>query len=253
MFNRLNQLVAGLAVAAMAAQASAQRIDFETAPDGSTPVDNAALTDAYTIDSGSVRFFFDTNGNLEFDAGVDVLPLFEASNDSDSNPQGYLSADGSFDSDFSADGLLGDFFLRQPDGIGVLPGPFVIDYDTNLPIDQLSGEIWDIDGGANTEQWRVDVLDANNGLLTQQLSPLGALGSGNAPLDSRPWTFEFTDLAALSAPVDRVVLNFVGTKTDGIGLAFNNFDVQVIPEPSAIALTGLGLVLVAGAGLRRRS
>jgi hypothetical protein len=54
--------------------ASAALIDFETDPAAATPVDNAPLSTPYNIaGGGTVRFFFDTNGNNSYDLGTELL------------------------------------------------------------------------------------------------------------------------------------------------------------------------------------
>ena len=134
-----------------------------------------------------------------------------------------------------------------------VPGPFIIDYTTALNITALSGEIWDIDGSnsdtVGTESWRVEVLDAANSILATQDSPVGTLSSNSAPLDGKPWTFGFTGLTG----IDKVRITFTGTKTSGIGLAFNNFSPttsMAVPEPMSLS-TGIVAVLV-GLGIRLR-
>ena len=123
----------------------------------------------------------------------------------------------------------------------------------NQVIDALSGEIWDIDSGGGTEQWRVDVLDSAGNVIATQLSPLGLLQNDPNSLDSLPWVFSFSGLTALSTDVDKVRLTFVGSKTDGIGLSFNNFDAfnaassaAAIPEPGSVAALILGLRCATG-------
>lgn len=237
-------VVLGLAIGAQSLPA-AGLIDFETTPAGGVPVDNAPLTTPYNIaGGGTVQFFFDTNGNNTFDAGIDDAPLFEAAgpDGSDAFTNSLLSLSDTAQAGFA--GQLGNFFLRAASP-GPPPAPFVIDYNTSQTINGLSGEIWDIDGANQaTERWQVDVLDGANNLVTSLLSPLG----NNQTLDGLPWTFSFT---GLPAGVDKVRLTFIGTKTNGIGLAFNNFTpLTTVPEPSSYVLLALG-----GAGLlaaRRR-
>ncbi|AMV40601.1 PEP-CTERM sorting domain-containing protein [Planctomyces sp. SH-PL62] len=257
---RLNvSQAAGIAAACLLALASpakaADLIDFETRPNGNTPTDDARLINPYAIEGGgSVRFYFDANGNNTFDDGVDVAPRFEAIGEDGTD--GFVSSTTPTQTaDTARRGYgrqLGRWFLRQPDGIGVLPGPFLIEYDTTQVIREFSGEIWDIDA---SERWLVDVLDASGSILASLLSPQGVGRQDPASLDSLPWNFGFKDLAD---GVKAIRLSFVGTKTDGIGLAFNNFSPtfavtgSVVPEPTSLVLMGAGLAGVATAFRRRR-
>ena len=238
-------------------------IGFETRPDGAPPVDDAVPRGRYALSGGgSVGFFFDTNGNDVFDRGVDALPVFEqVGTDGDDGFVATSAGTGVHDRAPQGSGLnprLGQFFLRQPDPIGGVPGPFVIDYDTTQTIREFSGEIWDVDatGGGLYEQWRVDVLSDTGSVLASLLSPKG-LGPGDPnSLDSLPWAFGFRDLPN---GVKSIRLTFVGTKTNGIGLAFNNFSPTFavpgsipVPEPSGLALLGSATALGLAATARRR-
>ncbi len=221
------------------ALASAQLIDFESTPGGAIPIDDALLGTPYPIGGpDSVRFFFDRNLNNTFDPGVDDLPAFEVAGDDavdgfvhNALLQGDIPAAG-----FAAQ--LGDYFLR-PVQAGSVPSPFIIDYNTTLSISALSGEIWDIDGSPTaTEQWQVDLLDVANNVIASQNSPTGV----DSTLDSTPWTFVFS---GLPAGVDKARLTFIGSKTSGVGLAFNNFSPFAIPEPGTALLIGAGLAWLA--------
>ncbi len=224
-------------------------IDFETTPGGGTPVDDAVLNTPYNITGGgTVFFYFDDNLNNTYDAGTDSLPLFEAAGQdgTDGFASSYWGINDTAYPGYAAD--LGNFFLRQPVS-GTVPPPFIVDYNTSQTITALSGEIWDIDGGGllGTEQWLVDVLDSSNNVLASELSPLG----NSTALDSKPWTFSFT---GLPLGVEQVRLTFVGTKTHGLGLAFNNFSptTVVVPEPTGFALFAAGLVPLLAKFARRR-
>lgn len=228
-------------VALSASHATAQLITFEQTPAGGTPIDDALLSTPYNLTGGgTVRFYFDDNGNTNFDAGTDDDPMFEAigADGADGFTNSGLGA-----SDVAAPGFasqLGSFFVRPQVTVGI-PDPFVVDYATGQTITALSGEIWDIDGTViGTELWLVSVLDSSNLLLASQVSPLG----NTTALDGRPWVFSFT---GLPLGVDKVRLDFIGTKTNNIGLAFNNFSPTVaVPEPGSLGLLGVGCGLMLG-------
>ena len=222
-------------------------IDFESAPGGGLPVDDSPLSAPYPMPGGgSVKFFFDNNGNNTFDAGIDDDPIFEASGPD--TVEGFAnSVTGVPDTaNGGLAGQLGSFFLRQLTP-GTIPPPLVIDYTSSVAISELSGEIWDIDGQSQaTERWAVAVLDSAGAPLAGQLSPIG----NSSALDGLPWTFSFT---GLPAGVDKVRITFVGTKINELGLAFNNFTpIQTVPEPSTLVLLlGGGAMLLAVVARRR--
>jgi len=235
--------------------AFADLITFETAPGGGTPQDNSSLTSPYSITDGTVRFFFDVNKDNIYDNG-DIAPVFEAAGGNDADPQGFVSNKlGGFDRAIPGSGDLGGWFQRQPEGVGPLPGPFIIQYDVSRIIDGLSGQIWDIDANTATllnEQWLVDVLDKSGNVVASVLSPLGIPANLPESLDSRPWTFSFSDLSKVNPNVNRVRLTFEGTKRIDVGLAFDNYNVYSpstpphnTPEPSSAGLLYVGAVVVA--------
>ncbi|MEM9398200.1 MAG: hypothetical protein AAF991_12015, partial [Pseudomonadota bacterium] len=67
-------------------------------------------------------------------------------------------------------------------------------------------------------------------------------------LDGKPWLFGFDGLS----DIERIEISFTGSKTSGIGLAFNNFspiqnvETAAVPIPATAALLALGLFGVTG-------
>jgi hypothetical protein len=225
-------LAIGLAFVVLEGASFADVITFETTPAGGIPIDNANLAAPYPlIGGGNVTFFFDNNGNYVFNSGIDTLPVFEAygADINDGFANGLTGISDTANGGLA--GQLGSFFLRQLQPGGP-PPPFIVDYNTSQVITALSGEIWDIDGSVgNTEGWLVEALDSSNSLLTSQLSPVG----NSTALDGLPWTFSFS---SLPTGFDKLRITFAGSKTTGLGLAFNNFDPTnaAIPEPNTFVL-----------------
>lgn len=232
-------------------QAAGTIIDFESLPNGAQPADDVQLSSPYTIEGGgTVQFFFDANLNGAYEPMVDVLPVFEAIGNSGTDGFVASQVSGNDRPRSGFEGQLGTFFLRQPEGSGRVPAPFVIAYDTDQTIREFSGEIWDIDGAVSgTEQWQIDALNGAGNILATLRSPLG-VNANSSSLDSLPWNFAFLDLPS---GLQSVRLTFVGSKSDGIGLAFNNFSaVKAIPEPGVGWLIVLTALAMWGSILRRR-
>src|SRR5690606_28868418 len=148
-----------------------------------------------------------------------------------------------------------DFFLRQAAGIGAWAGTMIIEYDAN--VDALSGEIWDLDSDdvGRTERWRISAYDETGELLRFVDSPVSIPQSNPASLDSLAWEFSIVD----PGRIRRVEIDFIGTKTTNIGLAFNNFSptaatvLSIDQQPQSVLLGHPGgvaelSVIAAGAG-----
>jgi hypothetical protein len=241
----------------VAAHCRGDLITFESDPYGNTPIDDAELSDTYAISGGTVQFFFDTNGDNTFNAGIDIVPRFEDyGDDGGTEPTGttgFLN-DATGQRDTAAAGFsgqLGNWFLRQSVGGGSVFHPFIVQYDTTETITAMSGEIWDIDGNPvqGTEQWLVEVLNGSGTVIASSLSPLGDSVSG--AYQAKPWNFGFINL---SDNASRLRISFIGTKTSNIGLAFNNFvpDFSAVPEPGSGLLAFAGLFWGICTQLRRR-
>lgn len=223
----------------------AQSVSFETTPAGGTPVDDSALpmgTPYVFAGPLSINFGFDSDSN----GTVDTDAVFEQVAGPQSEPNiGFVGSNGIDIPDAGLFGQLGTWFLRSSTS-GSNFGKLVIQYTTALTVTSASGEIWDIDGDPpDTEQYRVQAFDSSDALLGTIDSPVGSLPTLTAPLDGQPWQFVFS---GLSGSIDHIEISFIGTKTSGIGLAFNNFYPTTVPEP------GMGLLLLcAGLGLSHRA
>ncbi len=208
-------------------------IDFETTALGGLPTDNSTIefSDAFMADSVIVRFGFDSN----WDGTLDTKAVFEEVGNTDTGGDTGFWGFGS-DKDTAAPGFtsqLGNFFLRQNDPYKPF-GVFTILYEATNAVSAASGEIWDIDGGNKTERFLVEAFDGTT-LLDSIQSPLGT----DSTLDGKPWVFGFNNLSNIT----KIEITFTGTKTNGIGLAFNNFSpiedkspVIDVPEPSSISI-----------------
>lgn len=238
----INSVSAGLVAAFVAAipfTASAATVNFET---GYT--DNQQLGDPVTLldstGAASIVSLSTTNANTM---------SIEARGNSDAT-LGFVN-DVLGGGDVEATGetaSLGNFFLRTT---SALSG----DYSQFNPVftltfaggaSSVSGQLWDIDGTSsdNTEQWEVVATLVGGGMQTLT-SPLGD-SNGATSLDGRPWDFAFNTAGNDIAFLD---FKFTGSKTSGIGAAFDNLNVSQVPLPAGGLLLLCGL---AGLGAMRR-
>jgi PEP-CTERM motif-containing protein len=225
-----------LAVSTPFGVATAGMIDFESLP-GGMPADGAPVGTQYFGTAG-MRFGVDLDG----DGHADAQPTFEHAgiddgwafvNDFDHKDDEALPA-------YAAQ--LGTWMLRS--GISHAGQSLLITYGGG--VHDAAGEIWDIDGNPEqgTEQWRIDALGVDGAVLATMLSPLGTTIDTDS-LNAKPWSF---DIDRATDDVFGLRITFVGTKTVGLGAAFDHF-YCTIPEPGTLALVGLGVALLA----RRRS
>ncbi|MEM9900496.1 MAG: VPLPA-CTERM sorting domain-containing protein [Pseudomonadota bacterium] len=227
------------------APALAVTIDFET---GFT--DNEALSNFSFAD---LAITFSTINPDE----PDLTLVVEAVGESDPDAQGFLrDANGVRDDvDPGLENQIGDFFLRTGGAIEdrdfANEAVFRIDYGF-VPVGTISGEIWDIDGNnaQGSEAWLVEAFDTLGTQIGSIQSPIGTT-TGASSLDGDVWTFAF-DNGNVAGGVEAVAaleFSFVGTKTTGIGLAFDNFVTGAAPDLPAVPLpAGFPLMLATLAG-----
>ncbi len=198
------------------ASAGAQVIDFETLPDGTAPTDNMTLdinlpyVVAGPFGPIEVRFGGDTDGDLVRDNPLRFEATGPDATDGFSNF--LLGLNDTADPGFET--LLGSWATRSSGN--VVGQPIIIDYSE--PVFGVSGEIWDIEGRGDSEefeQWLVEAFDASGTLLASTMSPAGI--DDLEPLDGEPWVF-----ALAAEGIVRLRMSFVGNASFA-GIAFNNF------------------------------
>lgn len=229
-------LTAMLVVGGVALSASGLDVlDFESIPSGSL-VDDMLIGDQYEAAYG-MRFRLDLDADgLPDDPAV--LPLLEQTGGPREDFGFITSSSGTDLVDQAAAGYesrLGGYFLRAP---SLWPFNLVVLF--SQPVEEVSADIWDLDGESvsYTEQWRIDAMgpayltgDANaivDTLLTPEIADL--------EFDGKPYGFTLRrperDIVALR-------LTFVGGKTYDVGVGFDNF-ATVVPEPATVSLLALG-------------
>lgn len=222
-------------------------VNFETKPDGNAPIDDTPLgtSDAYTLDNG-VQMTFGIDHTSDFVA--DTAAYFEQIGaNGDDGFSGFPT--NSSEIDTAAPGYeaqLGTFFLRAPNHFLDVDAPLGLRIDFDAPdgyvVTQISGEVWDIDGGTNYEEWIVIAFNSANSIIGLLNSPQG----DDDALNQKPWDFELI----VREGFDHILIHYIGARRMGIGQGFNNFTASInrIPEPTSATLFALGFLLPAGLG-----
>ena len=130
---------------------------------------------------------------------------------------------------------VGSFFLTDDGQTGPAPPALIISYVA--PVAAASGVIIDIDsnpalGGA--ERWRVEARGAGNILLEAALLTPTSFNGGDGK--ATPWSFLRT-----TNDIYFVRVIYAGDKTNGIGLAFDNFSPSLPVEAARLKVTRTGL------------
>lgn len=241
----LTATATGTTALLLSCSAQAALIDFETLRDGTTtPTDNAALTSSYTVDSTTVTFGFDTNGDLTIDADA----VFESRNDGRTGLAYTHNLIPDIDRTTTNEG--GDWLLRAPNELnlfddfpGITPADFIVKY-TGTPVRSASGQLWDLDAG---EEYLIEALDSTGAVLSSIPTPEVPAGEGSDTFSGLPYNFSFNNVAN-----DIGYIRISGiSRIDGGGFAFDNFNATqstVDPEPVPEPLTILGSVTALGFG-----
>ncbi|MFT4720475.1 MAG: hypothetical protein ACI9SB_001647 [Candidatus Azotimanducaceae bacterium] len=230
-----------LVLAAVNGQAMAQASDLITfeplggyLPNGTLAADNMAINTQYRAQYG-VSFGVDSDSNLEIDSGSS-LRLEDTANSS--GIWGYVSTNADQQYNNAASGFesqLGGWFLTN-NGLNLYED-LLIQYDN--PVNDASGEIWDLDGrnNGNYERWKISAYDDSNNLVGSVETPLGLHNTVEGSLDSKPWVWSFDTAGA--PQIMKIALAFTGT-TGVSPLGFNNFATSTAsvgtPEPQFWAM-----------------
>jgi hypothetical protein len=249
-------LLAGIALSFASAAQATVTIDFEDATADDTLVTTTRYNElgiSFVARPGLDLFIERTGRQPGSNEGyvVDQVPANSALRN-DSQAPGFVPT--------TATPGLGSYFLRGntlTQTLEASTSPFFSILYLRRVVGPIGGQIWDIDGTNvnNTEQWRIDARNLNGTLLGSILSPLGTANTA-ATLDGRPWTFGFDETSPFLNQIARLDFVFTGSKTTGLGVAFDNFQSGTgpdapVPEPGtwAMLIAGFGLV---GAMARRR-
>jgi len=195
-------------------------LDFETLPGGGPPTEGMNISNQFQATFG-IRFHnSDGSSPIIVQAGS---PGF-----------GFTSA---FGDDTPAPGEgCGTFFLNiSPTGPS---SDLIVGYD--LAHADVGGVILDIDG---SEAWTIRALDSSNHVIDTLTLDTSTPHTGDAL--ATPWAFHHA-----SNDIASVRFVYTGAQAVTAGEGFDNFTFDNVPEPSAMALTGLGAVCVL-AGKRR--
>ena len=191
-------------------------IDFETLPSGAMPAEGMAISNQFFASHG-VSFAF-TNGTFPVLAkrrGTNII-AFEG-------PTGLNT--------LAANQAVGDYFLTDPhDAEGLPPAPLIISY--RQTVSNASGVIIDIDGAAShggNEAWLLEARGTNGVLLATNRLTVASPNAGDGL--ATPWSFR-------GVPgIGAIYVIYDGQKTNGLGLAFDNFSPALAVTPPSLTVT----------------
>ncbi len=207
---------------------------------------------------GDGERLLDSNGNLSkvrISTVNDNTMSVEASGGADGGPQGFLNdRNGVYDSEAGrATSSLDGFFLRSTKSLRGDLSKFnpVFSLSFMGGASSVNAEIWDIDGNTSqgSEGWEV-IATFKDGSTSSILSPTFMNTYNHSSLNGQAWGFSFDADGSRIMSLDFL---FNGTKTRGIGVAFDNLTVSPVPLPAAGLMLLASLGALGALGRRRKS
>ncbi len=215
--------IAAVAASFIAATTFAQVLDFETLPDGSTPIDNQLLPlgSVYTVPFNGSTLDVTIGFDVDLDGAIDSPAVFEAVG---SDPVTGFQGNGADQALPAFADQLGQWFIRSQSALGSSDPIGILVAEYSQPVPGAAGEIWDIDGN---EQWEI------RGYRAGETVPTATVISPSTGLNGEPWIFSLADP---TVGFSRLEIEYVGTRAlNNVGLAFNNFSTsESIPGPTIL-------------------
>lgn len=194
---------------------SAQTITFEFVPGLPAPIDQLIISNQYAADFG-VSFRYEDGSYPQLATRGSPRTAFQGPNDGDDNAR--------------LNQGCGDFFLTDDGIVGTAPSPLIITYAT--PVAAASGVIIDIDSApafGGNERWLLEARGTNDILLATNRLGVTTFNSGEGL--ATPWNFKRPTADILS-----IRISYDGPKTNGIGLAFDNFSPALPLAPAVLSI-----------------
>jgi len=232
-----------------------------------TPINPSTLTLDVTLDGGDGPVLVGTSGPLAVDGSAEIAPSI--SSDGAGGPWTAGSGNGTFAFSSSSFNIADTSFLVDL-GLGpgleltaTLVGVGLGITSTDIPV---TGNLWDLDapGGAPTDL----TMSLNQGQILLSGAVLEAFGADNPTildLSAEPVGVSLADILgfgisgtadnnSVSISIPTIAID-VGAELLGPGVLFVNLsgeiNVLAVPEPTSIAMLGVGVIGLVAVGRRR--